>query len=105
MQTPLLTTVIDCPCARSLAVLSPRFYRYVLQHARHLGELIFTISVISVLNHVYAQALVACVASAPVTERAACSPLELVFARGTNEADLGLVGTPLSRSLSSLVPG
>lgn len=47
-----------------------------------------------------------CAAAVPVLEeRAACSPLELVFARGTNENGLGSVGAPLSTSLASLVSG
>ncbi|KAI5803921.1 cutinase [Geopyxis carbonaria] len=43
--------------------------------------------------------------AAPLEKRA-CAPLELLFARGTTEAQgLGLVGTPLAKALSSLVSG
>lgn len=53
------------------------------------------------------QTLVVCALAAPVevAELAPCSPLELVFARGTSEEGLGIVGTPLAAQLRSLVSG
>lgn len=54
---------------------------------------------------IVAQTFVAGAATMPVIERAACSPLELVWVRGTSETGLGIVGGPLASQLASLVPG
>lgn len=52
---------------------------------------------------VFVLSLLPAISAAPTTKRAACSPLELVFARGTG--DPGIVGPPLYSQVKRLVPG
>lgn len=44
-------------------------------------------------------------ASIPSIHPRACAGVELIFAAGTSERGLGIVGTPLSEGLAKNIPG
>lgn len=78
-------------------------FRYVRSLHRHCTRR--TLAIPAGVRLTHPRQTLALSAVAVPLEKRACSPLELVFARGTSEVGLGIVGNPLSSKLASLVPG